>query len=78
MKSPYLKALAFVVISHSVKWAAEYAYFTQCAGFFTSIFTWNSSTCRGLRWIADSVVTNVVTVIGGHVTKTLMLYADHA
>jgi hypothetical protein len=73
MNRLYVKALVFVIISHSVKWAAEYAYFTRCAGFFASIFTWNSSTCRGLRWISESVITNVATVVAGQVTNFLAI-----
>jgi hypothetical protein len=67
----YVKTLAIVVSSHVVRWAAEYAYFTQCAGLWTSIFSWNSPTCKGLRWVADSVMTNVVSIVGGHVTKLI-------
>jgi hypothetical protein len=67
----YAKALAVILGSHVVRWAAEYAYFTQCAGFWTSIFAWNSPTCRGLRWAADSVMTNVVAIITGHATKLI-------
>ncbi len=67
----YAKALTVIVGSHVVRWAAEYAYFTQCAGFWTSIFSWNSPTCRGLRWVSDSVMTNVVTLVGGHAVKLI-------
>jgi hypothetical protein len=67
----YLKALAIIAGSHVARWAAEYAYFTQCAGIWTSIFSWNSPTCRGLRWVADSVGTNVVTTIGGYTMKMI-------
>jgi len=51
----YAKTIGIIIGSHVVRWAAEYAYFTQCAGFWNSIFAWNSPTCRGLRWTADSV-----------------------
>lgn len=67
----YLKALVFIGSSHIVRWAAEYAYFTQCAGLFNSIFSWGSPTCRGLRWLADSVTTNVVTTVGGWAVKMI-------
>jgi hypothetical protein len=67
----YAKALGIVIGSHFVRWAAEYAYFTQCAGLWTSIFSWNSPTCRGLRWAADSVMTNVVNIVGGYSLKLL-------
>lgn len=67
----YLKALGIIIGSHVARWAAEYAYFTQCAGFWTSIFSWNSPTCRGLRWVSDSVMTNVVSIIGGHAVKLI-------
>jgi hypothetical protein len=67
----YIKALAIIASSHVARWAAEYAYFTQCAGLWTSIFSWNSPTCRGLRWVADSVTTNVVTMVGGYATKLI-------
>jgi hypothetical protein len=67
----YLKIATVIVGSHFMRWAAEYAYFTQCAGLWTSIFSWNSPTCRGLRWTADSAMTNVVGVITGHATKLL-------
>ena len=71
MNNYYAKLVAIVVLSHTLKWAAEYAYFKQCAGFWTSIFTWNSPTCRGLRWTADSIMTNVVSIVGVQVTKLL-------
>jgi hypothetical protein len=67
----YAKALGIIIGSHFVRWAAEYAYFTQCAGLWTSIFSWNSPTCKGLRWAADSVMTNVVNIVGGYSLKLL-------
>jgi hypothetical protein len=67
----YVKALGIIIGSHFVRWAAEYAYFTQCAGLWTSIFSWNSPTCRGLRWAADSVMTNVVNIVGGYSLKLI-------
>ena len=66
-----VKALIFLAGSHITRWAAEYAYFTQCAGFWTSIFAWGSPTCKGLRWAADSVTTNIVTAIGGWTVKLI-------
>ena len=65
------KALSVVAASHLVRCAAEYVYFTQCAGLWTSIFSWNSPTCRGLRWMSDSVMANVVAMIGGHAVKLI-------
>jgi hypothetical protein len=67
----YAKAIGIIVGSHFVRWAAEYAYFTQCAGFWSSVFAWNSPTCRGLRWVADSVTTNIVGIITGYAPKLL-------
>jgi len=67
----HLKVLGIIVGSHVVRYMAEYMYFTQCAGFWTSIFTWNSPTCKGLRWVSDSVMTNVVTMIGGYASRAL-------
>jgi hypothetical protein len=67
----YTKTLVFLIGSHVVRWAAEYAYFTQCAGFWTSIFAWGSPTCKGLRWLADSVTTNIVTSVGGWTVKLI-------
>lgn len=67
----YVKALAIIASSHVARWAAEYAYFHQCAGLWSSIFAWNSPTCRGLRWAADSAMTNVVGLVTGHATKLL-------
>ena len=72
----YTKALGIIIGSHVVRWAAEYAYFTQCAGFWTSIFSWNSPSCRGLRWVADSVMANVVSMIGGYGATTLQTLAS--
>lgn len=69
----YAKTIGIIVGSHFVRWAAEYAYFTQCAGLWTSIFSWNSPTCRGLRWMADSAMTNVVGIVTGHATKLIGL-----
>jgi len=67
----HLKVLGIIVGSHVVRYMAEYMYFTQCAGLWTSIFTWNSPTCKGLRWVSDSVMTNVVTMIGGYASRAL-------
>jgi hypothetical protein len=67
----YAKAIGVIIGSHFVRWAAEYAYFTQCAGFWSSIVSWNSPTCRGLRWVADSAMTNVVVIVSGHATKLI-------
>ena len=67
----WVKAVVVVIGSHLMRCAAEYAYFVQCAGLWTSIFSWNSPTCRGLRWVADSAMTNAVAVIAGHATKLL-------
>jgi hypothetical protein len=67
----YAKAIGVIIGSHVVRWATEYAYFTQCAGFWSSIFSWNSPTCRGLRWVADSAMTNVVAIVSGHATKLI-------
>ena len=72
----YVKALGIIIGSHVVRWAAEYAYFTQCAGFWTSIFSWNSPTCRGLRWTADSAMTNVAAIVGGYGSKILQILAS--
>lgn len=67
----YIKAISVVIGSHVLRCVAEYAYFTQCAGLWTSIFSWNSPTCRGLRWVADSVMMNVVNIVGGYSLKLL-------
>lgn len=77
MMSTWAKALTIILGSHVVRWAAEYAYFTQCAGFWTSIFAWNSPTCRGLRWAADSVMTNVVAIMGSYGSNALQALAAH-
>lgn len=69
----YTKTIGVIVASHIVRCVAEYAYFTQCAGLWTSIFAWNSPTCRGLRWVSDSVMTNVVTIIA----PKLQILAGH-
>jgi hypothetical protein len=67
----YLRAAAIILGSHVVRYMAEYMYFTQCAGFWSSIFSWNSPTCKGLRWAADSMMTNVVAIIGGYSVTAL-------
>jgi len=71
----WLKVLSVIVGSHVVRCMSEYMYFTQCAGFWNSIFSWNSPTCRGLRWVADSVMTNAVGLIGGYSVTALQLLA---
>jgi hypothetical protein len=73
----YLKAAAVIVGSHFVRYMAEYMYFTQCAGLWNSIFAWNSPTCKGLRWTADSVTTNVVAIIGTYGVTALQLLTSH-
>lgn len=72
----YLKAAAIIVGSHLVRYMAEYMYFTQCAGFWNSIFSWNSPTCKGLRWTADSVMTNTVAMIGTYSVTALQTLAS--
>ena len=67
----YAKVLAVIVASHCVRWAAEYAYFTQCAGFWNSIFSWNSPTCIGLRWVSDSVMANMIRIVGSYAVIAL-------
>ena len=67
----WVKAIAFVATSHVVRCVAEYAYFVQCAGFWTSIFSWNSPMCQGLRWVADSTMAKAAGAITGHATKLL-------
>jgi len=69
----WLKVLSILVGSHVVRCASEYMYYTQCAGLWTSIFSWNSPTCRGLRWVSDSVMTNAVGLIGGYGVQALKL-----
>ena len=63
----YVTFLSFFACSHAIRCISDYVYYTQCVGFWNSIFTWNSLTCRGLRWAADSTMTNV----GVQVTKLL-------
>jgi hypothetical protein len=67
----WLKVLSILVGSHAVRCMSEYVYYTQCAGLWTSIFSWNSPTCRGLRWVSDSAMTNVVSLIGGYSIKLM-------
>lgn len=67
----YVRVFIIAIGSHVIKWAAEYAYFTQCAGFWNSIFSWNSPVCIGLRWTADSVMTNAVAMVGGYSMQLL-------
>jgi len=69
----WLKVFSVIVGSHVVRCMSEYMYFTQCAGFWNSIFSWNSPTCRGLRWVSDSVMTNAVGLIGGYGVQALKL-----
>jgi len=71
----WLKVFSVIVGSHVVRCMSEYMYFTQCAGFWNSIFSWNSPTCRGLRWVADSAMTNVVSLVGGYSITALQLLA---
>jgi hypothetical protein len=73
MNNAYVKVIFVIVSSHFIRCAAEYAYFTQCAGLWNSIFSWNSSTCRGLRWTADSMMTNVAAMIGGYAAQGIKL-----
>jgi len=71
----FIKIASILVGSHVVRCMAEYMYFTQCAGVWTSIFSWNSPTCRGLRWVSDSAMTNVVSLVGGYGVTALQLLA---
>ena len=65
----YATFIGIVTGSHLVRCMADYAYFAYCTGFWTSIFTWNSPTCKGLRWTADSIMTNVVSIVSVHFAK---------
>jgi hypothetical protein len=73
MNNVYVKVIFVIVSSHFIRCAAEYAYFTQCAGLWNSIFSWNSPMCRGLRWTADSTMTNVAAMIGGYAAQGIKL-----
>ena len=73
----YVTLIGLVVCSHVVRCVSEYAYYTHCAGFWNSIFTWNSPTCRGLRWASDSVMMNVVSIVGVQVTKFIEFLLKH-
>lgn len=54
------KVLGFIIGAHIIRCFSEYMYFKQCAGLWTSLFSWNSPTCRGLRWVSDSVTATAV------------------
>jgi hypothetical protein len=69
----YVTIVGVIVGSHVVRCLSEHAYYMQCAGVWNSIFTWNSPTCRALRWTADSVMTNVVSIISLEVAKLMNL-----
>jgi len=67
----YVTLLGFLVCSHILRCVSEYAYYMKCTGLWNSVFTWNSPTCRGLRWTADSLMMNIVSIVGVQVTKLL-------
>lgn len=70
----YTKFATILIVSHLVRCVSDHAYSKYCTGFWTSIFTWNSPTCRGLRWTAESIMTNLVTIIGVQATKLITSY----
>ena len=63
-KLMWLRLISVLIGSHCIRYASEWMYWNQCAGFVTSIFSYNSPTCVGLRWVADSLTTKTVSVIG--------------
>lgn len=66
-----MKLFALVVGSHVVRWMSEELYHAYCAGFFTSIFAYGSPTCHGLRWVADSISTQTVAILGAAALKVM-------
>ena len=67
----YKKTAAVLLGSHLVRVASEYMYYHKCSGFFNSIFAFGSPTCKGLRWISDSVMTNVLCIMSNTVALWL-------
>ena len=67
----YLRPLLIVTGLHLIKCAAEYVYFTECTGLWKSVFAHGSPMCRGLHWVADSAMTNLVSLVGGYGAKML-------
>lgn len=51
----WYKVAAIILGSHCVRYASEWLYWNHCSGFISSIFSYNSPSCIGLRWIADSI-----------------------
>ena len=67
----YYKALFIIIGSHVARCVADWTYFNQCTGLIRSVFAWNSPTCRGLRWVSDSAMTNVVSITGVYALEGL-------
>lgn len=69
----YLKAAIVVVGSHFIRWGSEYMYYKQCGGFFSSMFSWGSPTCRGLRWVSETSSGNIFRIAGKMWNNNLVL-----
>lgn len=59
----YTKGVLFVLFSHLIHYIADELYYHRCTGLVKSIFTWGSPTCRGLQWVSNSIMTNIITIV---------------
>lgn len=73
----WYKVAAIILGSHCVRYASEWLYWNHCAGFISSIFSYHSPSCIGLRWIADSVSTNMVAIVGTCAVSGIQMIASH-
>jgi uncharacterized membrane protein len=54
------KAAGTVVAVHTVHWIAELAYYHNCTGgFFSSLYTHGSISCKALRTLSDCMSSNM-------------------
>jgi hypothetical protein len=68
---PSIKVALIVAMSHATRFAAEWAYWHNCAGFVTSVFASGSQTCKALRYVSESSTTNIMTIAGTYALKTI-------
>lgn len=58
------RIVTMIFMAHTARYISEVLYWKYCGGFFQSIFSSGSYTCRGLRWASETANTQMVTYVG--------------
>jgi hypothetical protein len=68
---PGARIAAFILASHALRYASEWVYWHNCAGFMSSVFASGSQSCKALRYVSELSSANILTVAGSYALKTI-------